>query len=260
MSTMTLRRAGAAGGGGEALAEGGEGDSPTPDEVAARGTAETAAGGGADGGRDARGAAGGEPEHPTRAEARTSSGESGRVQFMTARRDTSSVATPGDVRDPTASTTLAHDARRTYACRVFETTPQTVADLMSRKLLTVTETDTIAHLLEKMDELRFRHLPVVDGKKLVGLVTQRDLLHASSSFLSDQASARDALIGRATAGQVMQRELVTAHPDDLLAETARIMFEGKFGCLPVVDAQGELVGIITDTDFIRLSAYFLAKK
>lgn len=143
---------------------------------------------------------------------------------------------------------------------MFETTPQTVADLMSRKLLTVGEDDTIAHLLEKMNELRFRHLPVVEGTKLVGLVTQRDLLHASSSFLSDVAEERDKVIGKVKVGKIMQRELVTAKPTDSLAETARMMFEGKFGCLPVADDDGNLVGIITDTDFIRLSAYFLAKK
>jgi len=142
---------------------------------------------------------------------------------------------------------------------MFETTPKTVADLMSRKLLTVGEDDTIAHLLEKMDELRFRHLPVVEGTKLVGLVTQRDLLHASSSFLSEAHEQRDRLIGTVKVGKIMQRNLVTATPGDSLAETARMMFEGKLGCLPVVDDEKNLVGIVTDTDFIRLSAYFLAK-
>ena len=142
---------------------------------------------------------------------------------------------------------------------MFETTPKTVADLMSRKLLTVGPDDTIAHMLEKMDELRFRHLPVVNGTELVGLVTQRDLLHASSSFLSERATERDKLIGTVKVSKIMQTDLITVKPGDSLAETARMMFEGKLGCVPVVDEDRNLVGIVTDTDFIRLSVYFLAK-
>jgi CBS domain-containing protein len=78
----------------------------------------------------------------------------------------------------------------------------------------------------------------------VGLVTHRDLLRS--------AAARP---HRATlAGDIMVREVVTLRPDASLVEAARIMLANKFGCLPITEADGKLVGIITESDFVRFAA------
>jgi CBS domain-containing membrane protein len=136
-------------------------------------------------------------------------------------------------------------------------TPKIVSDLMTRKIITVTENDPLERLEESMLRLRFRHLPVVDGKKLIGLISHRDLLHASSSFLSDKAVERDALIHKVPVSRIMQREVLTVRPDEELVEAARMMWEAKIGCLPVTEEDGTLVGIITEADFIRLSVQLL---
>lgn len=138
-----------------------------------------------------------------------------------------------------------------------KTAPKTVADLMNSKVITVTESDTLEHLEESMLRLRFRHLPVVDGKKLVGLISHGDLLHASSSFLSDKAAERNALINKVTVSRIMQREVLTVRPEELLVEAGKMMWEAKVGCLPVTDVNGNLLGIITEADFIRLSMHLL---
>ena len=129
---------------------------------------------------------------------------------------------------------------------------------MTRNIIAVGPEDEIGNILERMEEFRFRHLPVVDGDKLVGLVTQRDLLHASSSFLSSKAKERDEVIGHVHVKDIMQQEVLSAAPTDRLSEVGLLMFEAKVGCVCVVDTNDKLIGILTDTDFIRCALWFFA--
>ncbi len=120
----------------------------------------------------------------------------------------------------------------------------TVGDFMTRDLVTLQESDDLA-LAEQMLKLgSIRHLPVVRGGKLVGLVTQRDLLRAAISHAPQ----------RTTAAEVMIRELTSVRPTTSLVQAARVMLERKFGCLPVCDEEGVLVGIVTEADFVRFAA------
>ena len=133
-----------------------------------------------------------------------------------------------------------------------------VADVMTRKLVTVTEQDLVAPIDEAMHRLRLRHMPVVDADgKLVGLLSHPDLMHAASSFLSDREQDRNALIGQVSVGMIMQREVLTVQPEDPLVEAGKLMWESKIGSLPVVDAEGHLVGIITEADFIAIALQLL---
>ena len=130
--------------------------------------------------------------------------------------------------------------------------PKTVREVMTRKVVTISENDTLASLESGIERFRFRHLPVVDGKKLVGLVSHRDLLHASSSFLSSEAEQRNQLIHKQPAKLIMHTDLVTVGPDDSLVDAAKLMWEGKLGCLPVVEDGDVLVGILTEADFLKV--------
>lgn len=130
--------------------------------------------------------------------------------------------------------------------------PKTVGEVMTRKVVTITENDTLASLASGIERFRFRHLPVVDDGKLVGLVTHSDLLHASSSFLSSEAEQRNELIHKQPAKLIMQRDVVTVSAEDTLVDAAKLMWEGKFGCLPVVDDDDVLVGIVTQADFLKI--------
>jgi CBS domain-containing protein len=123
---------------------------------------------------------------------------------------------------------------------------RTVGDLMSRDVLALSEDQDLQNLLETMRLFKFRHLPVTDDGKLVGLITHRDLLpnaREQTDYLAKLRRVRD----------VMTSDTKTVRPETPLVEAARILQHDKIGCLPVVDAQNTLVGIITDADFLRLA-------
>lgn len=121
-----------------------------------------------------------------------------------------------------------------------------VADFMTKDLVTVREADDLA-LAESLLRLGgIRHLPVVRDHKLVGILTQRDILRSGTS-------------GRQLARELPVADVMTKAPTSIppamgLAHAARIMLERKYGCLPVCEPDGTLVGIVTEADFVRFAA------
>jgi CBS domain-containing protein len=121
-----------------------------------------------------------------------------------------------------------------------------VADFMTKDLVTVRESDDLA-LAESLLRLGgIRHLPVVKEGRLVGLLTHRDVLRSGQS---GRPAARTLLVS-----EIMTRELTTVRPGMALSQAARLMLERKFGCLPVCEDEGRLVGIVTEADFVRFAA------
>ena len=130
----------------------------------------------------------------------------------------------------------------------------TVADVMTRKIVTLSEQDALNTAEYGMHHMHFRHLPVVDGNgKLVGILSHGDLLHATSSSLSDKEAERNELILQEPVRRIMQREVLTVQPGDSLIQAGKVLWESKIGCLPVVDGEGALVGMLTKSDFIRVA-------
>jgi len=129
-----------------------------------------------------------------------------------------------------------------------------VKDYMQAIIMTVSPNDSLSKARQTMDELLIRHLPVVvEGHRLVGLLTDRDIRHAdtsSHSHLTDQ-ERREAL-HEISVSDVMTRQLHTVCPETALMEAAVMFLEQKFDCLPVVDEAGTLKGLITVSDFVRV--------
>ncbi len=133
-----------------------------------------------------------------------------------------------------------------------------VRDLMSTELVTLTEDETLAHAERCMERGRIRHLPVIRGRKLVGLVTHRDLLAASFSLFADvDREEQRRVFATIPVKELMHRDVVTVRPDLPVSEAARILLRNKFGCLPVVAEDGTLLGLITEADFLRLTVRLL---
>jgi CBS domain-containing membrane protein len=130
-----------------------------------------------------------------------------------------------------------------------------VRDLMTPNVISVEPEDTIAKAYELMLDNRIRHLVVLDGDgDLVGLLTHRDLLRNS---LIERAglplSLQNNIVQRIRVEEVMTSEVETAEPVQWLHEAAQIMFESKYGCLPVVEGS-RVLGILTEADFVRFFA------
>lgn len=133
-----------------------------------------------------------------------------------------------------------------------------VRELMSTDLVTLTEDETLAHAKRCMDRGRLRHLPVLRGCQLVGLVTHRDLLAASFSVLAEVDSQEQRRVFmQVLVGEIMHRDPKTVDGDTPVAEAAKILLRNKFGCLPVVADEHELIGLVTEADFLRLTVRLL---
>lgn len=133
-----------------------------------------------------------------------------------------------------------------------------IRELMSTDLVTLTEDETLAHAQRCMARGRIRHLPVVRGRQLVGLLTHRDLLAASFSIFAEVGHAEQRRIFvTVPVVEAMHRDVVTVAPDLSVKEAAGILLKNKYGCLPVVDGSGDLVGIVTEADFLRLTVRLL---
>lgn len=129
-----------------------------------------------------------------------------------------------------------------------------VRDLMTEGVFAVDVNDHLVTVSDLMDARNIRHAPVVEDGRLVGLISNRDLLRNTvrgQGGLPPEIERSAQLT--VTAGEIMTRDVETAEPDQDIREAARVMLEGKYGCLPVVEGS-RLVGILTESDFVRFLA------
>lgn len=127
--------------------------------------------------------------------------------------------------------------------------------IMSTELVTVAPTASLADARKLMQEHRIHHLPVVEKKnELVGLVTLTDVLRASDSTLRDDGERIHAAEIRIT--EVMVTDVATVSHDASLRQAALFLEKYRIGCLPVMSGS-EMVGIITDSDFVAVAINLL---
>lgn len=134
-----------------------------------------------------------------------------------------------------------------------------VNELMTRKVFSLLKNDSLSDVRTLMNLARIRHIPVTDTQgAFLGLVTHRDLLSYAISYLAEIGQEEQHEIESAImVSDIMRTNIVTTTADTLLRDAARTLYENKYGCLPVVDEKGFLVGIITEADFLRLSIMLL---
>jgi CBS domain-containing membrane protein len=130
-----------------------------------------------------------------------------------------------------------------------------VSDLMTSLVFAVQPDDTVARLVDLMHEHQVRHVPVVDEDgDLIGLVSHRDLLRNALIEQTDEIQVdNEELLERLQVRDLMLAEVEQVTPETDIREAAQIMLENKYGCLPVVEGD-RLVGILTESDFVRLMA------
>ncbi len=145
-----------------------------------------------------------------------------------------------------------------------------VADIMTNKVLTVSRESRVDEAYRTMRDRHIRHLPVVDSSgALAGMVSDRDIRQILIPMAADQASSLPTEeAGPApkspkerqwsfqpttvTVGEIMIENVFTVPPKTDVADAASLIYFQKIGSLPVVDDQGQMVGILTGKDLLGL--------
>ena len=127
-----------------------------------------------------------------------------------------------------------------------------VSEIMTDHPHTLDINDTLDFARDKFDKLKVRHLPVVEGEKLVGILSLTDILRLSfgAKFGANQYEADEAIFEMLSIDQVMNHNPKTVTSTNSLREVGEILSREEFHALPVVDDEN-LVGIVTTTDVIK---------
>ena len=126
-----------------------------------------------------------------------------------------------------------------------------VRNFMTADPVVISHNDPIREAKRLLDEHQFRHLPIVNDGRVIGILSDRDINRSLAV-----AEAVSSVCGVETDAELRIKDIMTEnpmclHPDDPLKHAAKIMLDKKIGCLPVVD-NGSLVGIITGTDILKV--------
>lgn len=121
---------------------------------------------------------------------------------------------------------------------------------MTTDLVTVHLGHSLSEANNILKERKIRHLPVVDGDKLVGILSYTDILRISFGNTFDQEEADQGIFEMLSINQVMKHAPITVSPDDTIRDAAQILADNEFHALPVVE-DDKPIGIITTTDIIR---------
>jgi CBS domain-containing protein len=125
-----------------------------------------------------------------------------------------------------------------------------VSDIMTTALVTGAPRDRVDTKLLDMKMASIRHLLVVDEKnKLVGVVSDRDVLMNLGTAKDKTLYLKD----------IMTKIVETVHQNDDAAEALGVMLDKKIGSLPVVGSHGQLVGVVTETDFLQIAHSMLTR-
>lgn len=117
-----------------------------------------------------------------------------------------------------------------------------IQTIMTSKVITLSPGDTLGQAREIFMTNHIHHLPIVDGKKLVGLVTSWDMFKLGLSAVAYQDMR---------VSEVMTTHLATLDPDQHIGAAAEVLMEHLFHAIPIVNDKHELLGIVTTYDVLR---------
>jgi acetoin utilization protein AcuB len=127
-----------------------------------------------------------------------------------------------------------------------------VEDRMTKSPITIKRDDSFQTALNLLRQGGVRHLPVLEGKKLVGILTDRDLRQASPSPATSLSIYEiKYLLNKIVVEDLMVKDVITVPPATTIESAAKLLCEHKIGALPVVNEKEELLGIITETDILE---------
>ena len=127
-----------------------------------------------------------------------------------------------------------------------------VAERMTKHPVTMTSNATIGEVDRMMKKNKFHRMLIVDDGKLVGYLSDRDVMRVAPSPATSLSKYEiRELLDKLSVKDIMQRKVVTVSEDATIEEAALIMYQNKVGGLPVISQVGKVVGIITATDILK---------
>ncbi len=128
-----------------------------------------------------------------------------------------------------------------------------VKDWMSEHVISVDENTLIIKAIQILKEHKIRRLPVTRERKLSGIITDRDIKDAAPSKVTSlEVHELYYLLSELKVKDIMTKDPITVYPEDTVEYAAVLMLENKISGLPVIDREGYVVGIITQTDIFKL--------
>jgi len=127
-----------------------------------------------------------------------------------------------------------------------------VSKIMSTNLITVNLTNNLVDAEKLFSENNIRHIPVVNGDDIIGILSLTDLLRVSfvDTYGSDESDVDTAVYNMLSIEQVMVKNLVSVSSSQTIKEVAGVLAKNEFHALPIVDGN-KLVGIVTTTDLLN---------
>jgi len=126
-----------------------------------------------------------------------------------------------------------------------------VRDLMQKDVISLQSDEPLINAVEATASEHIRHLPVLEGETLVGILSSTDIKHAvPSPLIEGNKEEYDRVLNTTPVSRVMRRHPISVAPDATLAEVVRLMVENKVGAVLVVE-DGKLVGIVSELDVLR---------
>jgi acetoin utilization protein AcuB len=127
-----------------------------------------------------------------------------------------------------------------------------VQNIMTKKIVTIELDDTLATVREIFEKLKFHHLLVVESEKLIGVVSDRDLLKALSPNIGTMSETfSDIATLNKRVHQIMTRKPMTLRPEAPIGDAVRLFNTNRVSCIPVVDRDFRPVGIVSWRDILK---------
>tara|TARA_R110001583_G_scaffold20584_1_gene79102 strand:- start:1412 stop:1852 length:441 start_codon:yes stop_codon:yes gene_type:complete len=130
--------------------------------------------------------------------------------------------------------------------------PLKVSNFMTSKVLVAKADDGIRQTFFRMRENDIRHMPVVDeARKLVGIISDRDLRRPEWVDEAPDLSHIYNLDDNLSVGDLMTRNVMVAHTYDTIAKATKVLTQHRFGAMPVLNKEQELVGMLSSLDLLK---------
>jgi CBS domain-containing membrane protein len=125
-----------------------------------------------------------------------------------------------------------------------------ISKIMSSDIVTVNPTQTLKEVNDLLKDKHVRHVPVVSGKKVIGMLSSTDIQKISFINTVDGDELTTGMFDTLTINQVMSKNLQTMQKEDTIYEAAKMLANKDFRAIPVLEGE-DLVGIVTSTDLLK---------